>query len=528
MLSRNDFYAIGRALVGLPAYEGLVVSFQTQTIIENFYTHQQRGQEKEHFVAALRLIYGDDFIAHIFRENPAAPPPESLRGSGWSLYTPDQLDDLPDIEWLIDKHLQACALNLIYGSAGIGKSFFALDLALQVAQRDTVVYVVGEGVLGYNKRIRAWCQHHHQGWGKLHLTDATVRLLQPGSKEELIERLRPLQPKAVFIDTLARAMVGYDENSTRDMGLFIDACEQIKRELGCAVILIHHTNKIGMIRGNSSLFAAVDMTIKLSGDDDQITVEWEKAKDDEKPYPLYLKRLPVAIEVKGKPTASIVLIPAEQMTQQPADKLNLTQAKILEKLELGIGEVESIIQTAKLGRTTVYRVLRTLEALGFVGKDQPGVYQITEAGRAALAATQPTRSQRTAGHQSDSAERVMAASPTNPVNPTSPIRPTVPDQPTPSGILGTNGIPAVSQGVAPAPSPSLSDQTAAPQEVSPTNPTSPIRPTLPIQPNLNGILGTNGIPTTPTDLPELNTSLMAPPANPASKSPNGTHKGAGR
>jgi hypothetical protein len=61
-------------------------------------------------------------------------------------------------------------LSVIFGDANVGKSFFALDLALHVAQgrrwlgreveQGAVVYLAGEGSGGIRRRIDAHCKHH--------------------------------------------------------------------------------------------------------------------------------------------------------------------------------------------------------------------------------------------------------------------------------------------------------------------------------------------------------------------------------
>jgi len=41
---------------------------------------------------------------------------------------------------------------------------------------------------------------------------------------------------AIFVDTVARALPGSDENSATDMGAFVDACDRIRHHTGSAVI----------------------------------------------------------------------------------------------------------------------------------------------------------------------------------------------------------------------------------------------------------------------------------------------------
>jgi RecA-family ATPase len=61
--------------------------------------------------------------------------------------------------------------------------------------------------------------------------------------------------KLVVVDTVARVLPGAEENASKEMGLFVVACDAIRETCGVAVIGVHHSGKDedrGM-RGSSSL-----------------------------------------------------------------------------------------------------------------------------------------------------------------------------------------------------------------------------------------------------------------------------------
>jgi RecA-family ATPase len=97
---------------------------------------------------------------------------------------------------------------------------------------------------------------------------------------DFVREISWLQPSLVIIDTLARCMIGGDENSARDMGLFVEACSRVQKT-GAAVMVIHHTGKNSATgpRGSSALFGAADTIIELSNDDGLIQLRCEKSKD---------------------------------------------------------------------------------------------------------------------------------------------------------------------------------------------------------------------------------------------------------
>src|SRR5579884_3268362 len=90
----------------------------------------------------------------------------------FTLYTAQELRDLPAPSWLIPDLLQRDSLAVLAGPPGSFKSYLALDWALSIAaavrwcgrppMAGLVVYVAGEGYQGLGQRIAAWEKAH--GW----------------------------------------------------------------------------------------------------------------------------------------------------------------------------------------------------------------------------------------------------------------------------------------------------------------------------------------------------------------------------
>ena len=80
-------------------------------------------------------------------------------------------------------------------------------------------------------------------------------------------------------------MLDLDENSAKDTGIFIAACDRLKREFHCAVVVIHHSGKDDRkgARGSSNLPASFDTRFKVVGDTDTLiaTIKNEKQRDGE-------------------------------------------------------------------------------------------------------------------------------------------------------------------------------------------------------------------------------------------------------
>lgn len=221
----------------------------------------------------------------------------------------DDLESMPPPAWLVHEIISEDGLTIIYGEPGSGKSFIALDMALRLAlgtdwhgvktQRVGVLYIAGEGARGIGKRITGWKLKH-----RLDILDApfvvlpmAVQVLDPTDRAKLIRTIEEAKRLLLFdvvlivLDTVSRSIAGADENGQDTMTGFVQACDEIKRAAGGALIGIHHSGKDrerGM-RGSSVLLGAVDASLRVTKSDKLVSVEVEKQKDAEEGAPVYLE-----------------------------------------------------------------------------------------------------------------------------------------------------------------------------------------------------------------------------------------------
>lgn len=301
----------------------------------------------------------------------------------------DALDTLPPVSWHIEGEIPQHGFGALFGPTGSGKSFFILDRALILAQSAPVVYVAAEGAGGYAARKLAWCKHHGQAAGQLYFVGAAVNMCEGGDVTAFIEAIQPLSPALVILDTLARCMVGYDENSARDMGQFVAGCDRVRSATGASVLVVHHTGKAqnGVERGSSALRAACDFMLGLTNDDGAITLACEKLKDATPFDPRGLRL--VTVETgrtlpDGSPETSCVILPGDKVELRGT--LTATGRRVLEMLNNDIfiepgAKSQQILSALQLKESTLYYVLGALKRDGFVRQDQRGnPFYITEEG----------------------------------------------------------------------------------------------------------------------------------------------------
>lgn len=222
----------------------------------------------------------------------------------------DDLENLPQPEWLIPNRLPE-GQTWVYGEPGVGKTFVVLDWAATVAARgNTVLYFIGEGVKGFSKRVLAWQRYHPMAnLDTFHVVPMTPQLLDKNSVESFNEVIKEYQPSLIVIDTFARAAVGADENSAKDVGKVISVLDTMFRIHDCSSIVVHHSNKSGgSERGSGAIRGAADATWEVMPDYSHsglttMQVACRKMKDSEPPRALLSQLKPHADSAVIYPSA---------------------------------------------------------------------------------------------------------------------------------------------------------------------------------------------------------------------------------
>jgi hypothetical protein len=198
---------------------------------------------------------------------------------------------------------------VLYGEPGSRKTFVALSMALSTAANHswcgkptvggTVLYVAAEGLFGLKLRVEAYEKHHNLSPENIQFLGEAFNLLNPEDLKRLLVTLEAggIRPVLIILDTLARLMVGADENSAKDMGLAIDGIDRLRKETSAAVLVIHHTTKNRQTeRGSSALRGAADVMIECKRPDQgDVHFECAKMKDAEpfKEATLGMEKVPV-------------------------------------------------------------------------------------------------------------------------------------------------------------------------------------------------------------------------------------------
>jgi RecA-family ATPase len=188
------------------------------------------------------------------------------------------------VNWLIQDVIPERSFVALYGPPASFKSFIAMDIAECIASgrpwlgkeingTGPVLYIAGEGHGGIGARIAAIKQHHKTpDSSQLFVVRSMINLRSSVEDftnlilaiDELVQ-LIGVQLRMIVIDTLARSFGGGNENSSDDMGAFIQATGKIQNRYKCSLMLLHHAGKDTTkgLRGHSSLLGAVDTQMEI-------------------------------------------------------------------------------------------------------------------------------------------------------------------------------------------------------------------------------------------------------------------------
>ncbi|MEQ9617820.1 MAG: AAA family ATPase [Deltaproteobacteria bacterium] len=183
----------------------------------------------------------------------------------------------PTIRWIVDKMIVEGSLVLLVGKPKLGKSIFALNIGLSVAQgelflqnattRGKVLYLALEDRPRLiNKRLWQILQSREDI--DIDFICKPVLLDSQEQRDSLKALIEERDYKLVIIDPLIESYNAADENNANDMARVLRPIREIVQSTSCSCLVIHHTRKSEgisgeVIRGSSAILGAVDGAILL-------------------------------------------------------------------------------------------------------------------------------------------------------------------------------------------------------------------------------------------------------------------------
>jgi hypothetical protein len=175
-------------------------------------------------------------------------------------------DDLPPITWFWSDWIPNGMITLLGSAPGIGKSFFALDLARRVIHGmafpdgsatprpgAAVIYVDAELVPQMiSERAERWGMDTSRLY-LLHPEERSfIDFSQQLDRDRLIEMACTLDPALIVVDSLS-SISSRGENSVEDVRDLLGFLNNLALDVQSALLLIHHLRKRGPLESRDSL-----------------------------------------------------------------------------------------------------------------------------------------------------------------------------------------------------------------------------------------------------------------------------------
>jgi len=247
-----------------------------------------------------------------------------------------------EIEWRVDGAIEVGTNGILVGASGDGKSPVARALAvclasgidwldLRVKRARTALisredypgttsrfirrFIAGTGVMADEIGLKHWLYIHSREQKK------SLFLDDPADLRLLINNLKSRQIEFAVFDVWNKFHRA-DENDNTQMRGILNRVEQVRDEVGCQVLVLHHTNKMGGSRGASALDGFAEANWRLSveegeGDDALRKMTFVRVKAGFANKPIYFK---IVNQVNGGVTLERQPIEEKQVEKKFAQR----------------------------------------------------------------------------------------------------------------------------------------------------------------------------------------------------------------
>ena len=278
---------------------------------------------------------------------------------------------LPPRPFILEPLLAAGSAGLIYGPAGVGKSFLALGLALAAASGGSflgwtatrphkVLYLEGElGAVELQRRLTLfgpppaalsfWLSDQNTG-PRLDLAsvDGIARLMGSWQRPELL----------VIDNRSCLAGRGLDPNRWVELGHFVSE----RRRKGQSVLMVDHANREGAVRGGSRCVDGMDLVMAL-----RRPHGW--CPQDGARFEIHVEEIRAGRAFE--PIVAQLCTDAERAHWQWQSLRGPAIDRAVALLRQGLG-AEAMGKALGLSRTSAYRLQRRARQLGWVSNRKQG------------------------------------------------------------------------------------------------------------------------------------------------------------
>lgn len=310
----------------------------------------------------------------------------------------DQVAEKPkETQWLVEPLWAAQAVGVLGGASRSFKTWLATELALAVAAgvpalgrfparaAGPVLFFGAEDDPGdLRARFEGIATARavpFVGLPVYFLDVATLRLDRGEQVQRLRKTVQALRPLLLVLDPFVRLVAGdFDENSASDVSAVLGALRAVQRDLGCGVLLVHHTRKSPsahpghQLRGSGDFAAWSASALFLTRKDDNELVLSVEHRNAPAPPPVCVRLVPEPqphLVVEDYPAAAP--LPPCEPAPSSAEAADPFVAAVLARLAAGRAyTTRELRDVLKVRKSTLLATLNALRARGLVTRSTTG------------------------------------------------------------------------------------------------------------------------------------------------------------
>lgn len=253
----------------------------------------------------------------------AGAKPVSLSEPGGKSY--EQLLQLPNPPAIVEDLLWPGTVNMVFGSQGVGKTFYALMLGLHVTHgvpihglkvdKAPVYYVAQEGQRRLGTRVQA-AYERTRLYPSMETWTAPVTIGDTGAWRTFVDWCLSKPAGLMAFDTLSRVLGRFNIDDNRDAGLVFNELRPLT-DHGHTVLFVSHPGHTHQERpaGAHTWLRNCDTILRMSRRGKALTLTTFKNRDSEhRTYHGSLASQDFISASSGKPETTLVFVPSETVS----------------------------------------------------------------------------------------------------------------------------------------------------------------------------------------------------------------------
>lgn len=260
-------------------------------------------------------------------------------------YFAHETHDLTNTDFVLYPIFAENETAVLFAEPKTGKTALALSSALHIAcgmdfgalkvsEAGSCLYYALEGSRAIRLRVAAWKKRMGEKDVQLpehiplFVVERPANLLKENIREETAAQIiaaskylaRQGNPplKAIYIDTLTKAMAGGDQNSVEDTSELFEIVNLIRAGgVSATIVFVHHKARQGHVRGSSNIEAEPDILIDVSKKNDIVSMKIARARsiEDGATYHFHVESVDLGTTKQGHVLKGMFVEPIEGMME---------------------------------------------------------------------------------------------------------------------------------------------------------------------------------------------------------------------